>query len=85
MPILAFMCFFYQKPIMGNTWAPARATIFPDWKKSRPHRGQANFNFYDLFDQKRIVGTTWAPARAAIFSRQEKIPTAPGPGQFQLL
>ena len=26
----------------------------------------------------------WAPARAAIFQDCQKIPTAPGPGQFQL-
>ena len=35
--------FFYPMPIMGNRWAPARASIFRDWKKipTAPGTGQS--------------------------------------------
>ena len=40
---LNFHDFFDQKPIMGNRWAPARASIFRDWKKipTAPGTGQS--------------------------------------------
>ena len=41
---------------MGTRWAPARASIFQDWKKSRSHRGQASFNFHDFLFKSELWG-----------------------------
>ena len=68
---------------MGTRWAPARALMFQDWKKSRNIQEEANLNFHDFFDQKPIMGTRWAPARASIFQDWTQITTPTGTGQFQ--
>ena len=65
---LNFHVFFDQKPIMGNRWAPARASIFwgldknPDTYGDRPI-----LTFMMLFNQRPIMGSRWAPARATFF------------------
>ena len=70
---LNFHDFFDQKPIMGNRWAPARASIFWDWKRNPDRTGDRPIlTFMMLFNQRPIMGSRWAPARATIFLGLDK-------------
>ena len=81
--ILTFIIFLIKSELWGTDGHLHAPRFFKTRKKSRSHRGQANFNFHDFFDQKWIMGTRWAPARASIFQDWKQIPTPPGTGQFQ--
>ena len=89
---LNFHDFFDQKPIMGNRWAPARASIFRVWTKIPTPTGTDQFKIVffgsqitNYGDQTSTCIIHWffAGSRRNQEIRPPKNPTPLGTGQFQ--
>ena len=53
-----FHDFFDEKRIVGTTWAPARASIFCDWKKNPDRTGNRPISTFIIFLMKNEL---WGP------------------------